>query len=70
MRALGLSVVRDNPERVIALELIDLWASESSGYRCAIRLEVQVRTPDGHEIWAGLAGGLVFPCSGGEVDLY
>jgi hypothetical protein len=57
MRALGLSVVKDKPERVVALELIDLWASESSGYRCTIRLKVQVRTADGQEIWTGLVGG-------------
>ena len=57
MRGLGLTITQDNPERIITLELLELWASESSFYGCAIRVKVQVLTPDGKEIWAGLVGG-------------
>lgn len=57
MRGLGLTITQDNPERVVTLELIELWAIESSNYQCAIRVKVQVLTPDGKEIWAGLVAG-------------
>jgi hypothetical protein len=57
MRGLGLTITQDNPERVITLELIELWAIESTRYQCVIRVKVQVLTPDGKEIWAGVIAG-------------
>ncbi len=58
MHGLGLTITQDNPERVITLELIELWAIESTSYHCVIRVKVQVLTPEGKEIWGGVIAGI------------
>ncbi len=54
----GVDVVDDGADRILTLELIELWVVETSSYRTDVRLRARLTDRKGAEIWSAVVNGV------------
>lgn len=57
-RTAGLDIVPDRADRVLSLELIEFWATETTSYRASVRVRATLTDAQGVELWSAVVGGI------------